>query len=887
MVSSTVYDIYQDHTGFIWFGTEAGVSKFDGIRFINFSKKSGLGDNEIFKIVPDQEDRLWFFPFNGRLSYYDYQTYRMVNAEKDAKLDNMIIRSTFTNLIQDGDMNIWIGTQKDRKIAFYSRDTSGLLDCPHRNIELTQVSSKKIRYRSGANTYEMQITWGDFMPLLSDPIKIDSNYKADKKVIQLDGYQVTDHHIDHESNHWYSTLGHGVIMKPHAQISLLDVQSGLMFNHVYSLMPGAGANLLIGYQNGRLQQWSISDTSSIALSNHAYNRLIDISIDKYLWVGTDKALFALDPKSLQLQHEYQGAVKCLSIFGDSLYYGTATGLYSLSNSDPGTPARLYDKRTISLQVIDYDSILLGTNQGLRRYDGNTVSEFEPGVLPEMLNGRVRSMVSLGDSVTLFATAEGLVYSNGGEFLLWTTDEIGISSDVCHQLKKENDSTVWLGTNHGLNRLTFRKGELVPLVDNFGVNDGLLSNYINDIAFADTGLFVATDAGISIIPRMANRTHVAPQGYILGLKINDLDTLLQAHYELSYDQNKIQIAFSGIAFEQGKNTKYRYRMLGLSKKWSNTSLNEIQFEALRPGDYTFQVVALSIDGRQSPVPAQVSFKIHKPFYAEWWFIAATALVVLLILGTVVRFIIKYMSRKGLEEKNKQLEDKNIIIEFERRRSENLLLNILPETTANELKEYGKVKARQHGRATVLFSDFKGFTEIAEELSAEDLVAELDHCFRAYDEIMEKHNIEKIKTIGDAYMCATGLNPDTSKNPVDMVDAALEIIQFMDEYKSQREKENRPYFQVRIGIHYGGVVSGVVGMKKFAFDIWGDTVNTASRMESSGEEGKINISASTYEIIKDQFECESRGLVSAKGKGEMEMYFVTKRKAGETPASQSNL
>lgn len=208
--------------------------------------------------------------------------------------------------------------------------------------------------------------------------------------------------------------------------------------------------------------------------------------------------------------------------------------------------------------------------------------------------------------------------------------------------------------------------------------------------------------------------------------------------------------------------------------------------------------------------------------------------------------------------------SIFIFRERRKSEKLLLNILPAETARELKANGKATAKHYEQVTVMFTDFKGFTTIVEKLSAEELVNELDFLFRKFDEIISKYPIEKIKTIGDAYMCAGGLPTANSTNAKDIVNAALEIQEWMI---SQNGKWN-----LRIGIHTGAVTAGVVGDKKFAYDIWGDAVNTASRMESSGEAGKINISASTYEYIKSDFECEYRGKIPAKNKGEIGMYFV---------------
>ncbi len=213
-----------------------------------------------------------------------------------------------------------------------------------------------------------------------------------------------------------------------------------------------------------------------------------------------------------------------------------------------------------------------------------------------------------------------------------------------------------------------------------------------------------------------------------------------------------------------------------------------------------------------------------------------------------------------------------ISKEKKRSDELLLNILPEEVAEELKEKGSTEAKTFDEVTVMFTDFKGFTTLAEELSAKELVAEIDYCFKGFDNIIHKYNIEKIKTIGDSYMAAGGLPVANKTHAKDVVNAALEIVKFMEEHKQQRIKEGKPVFEIRIGINTGHVVAGIVGVKKFAYDIWGDTVNLASRMESSGESGKINISGSTYELVKDNFICTHRGKIQAKNKGEVDMYFV---------------
>jgi class 3 adenylate cyclase len=221
---------------------------------------------------------------------------------------------------------------------------------------------------------------------------------------------------------------------------------------------------------------------------------------------------------------------------------------------------------------------------------------------------------------------------------------------------------------------------------------------------------------------------------------------------------------------------------------------------------------------------------------------------------------------------QLAEMNAEIAREKKKADDLLLNILPNQLADELKRWGSSPARSYESVTVMFTDFKGFTSISEQMPPQRLVTELDYCFRAFDAIIARHSIEKIKTIGDSYLCAAGLPTPNTTHARDIVSAALEFQRYMAVLKQERQKQGDAFFEMRIGVHTGPVVAGIVGDKKFAYDIWGDTVNTASRMESSCEVGKVNISAATYALVKDRFQCAHRGKIAAKNKGEIDMYFV---------------
>ncbi len=236
-----------------------------------------------------------------------------------------------------------------------------------------------------------------------------------------------------------------------------------------------------------------------------------------------------------------------------------------------------------------------------------------------------------------------------------------------------------------------------------------------------------------------------------------------------------------------------------------------------------------------------------------------------------FLYAEMEQK-IKERTTELMSKNVELSNEKKKSDDLLLNILPFETATELKNFGKTSARRYNSVTILFSDIKNFSAIAETLGHEDLVAELDFIFKKFDDISLKYNLEKIKTIGDAYMAVGGMPDNNLATPTNVVQAALQMLAFIKELIEIRKNQGRQFFEIRLGIHTGPVIAGVVGNIKFQYDIWGDSVNLAARMEQNSEPGKVNISNATYDLVKNNFTCVHRGKINAKNMGDMDMYFV---------------
>lgn len=424
--------------------------------------------------------------------------------------------------------------------------------------------------------------------------------------------------------------------------------------------------------------------------------------------------------------------------------------------------------------------------------------------------------------------------------------------------------IFYGRNPGNSKLNWIE---LPLWEANLLSPTILGNFENQIFLFENGKLIKLDLG-KFFDRNENVTLIAQK-----VLVNNKNIALRfskngiPYFEANYPVNLVSLHFQAIDLTAPKNIQYSFRLEKRENDWSPWSHSpEKNFSNLPSGNYKLLVRAQSINGSISDAYA-IHFKVLPPFYLKWY---AWIVYALLFIG--------FIGLLGLKRK-KQFENEKITLERiirertselmrEKEKTDELLANMLPKDTADELKNTGKATSHKFDMVTVLFSDIQGFTRIAEQMNPEKLIDELDNFFFQFDSVVEKYNIEKIKTIGDAYMAAGGIPYKNRTNPVEVVLAALE----MQEYMKTLKLKNSDIWDLRIGIHTGAVIAGVVGHKRISYDIWGDTVNTASRMESSGEASKINISGQTYELVKEFFVCEYRGKMPVKYKGDIDMYFV---------------
>lgn len=584
-----------------------------------------------------------------------------------------------------------------------------------------------------------------------------------------------------------------------------------------------------------------------------------------------------------------------------LYSALDTGMYRLPN---------YDCKTI---IVDSNDVLWigmaggGVCKGVRDADNinlyqfiNHTSEGEDTL--SISNNMVLSVLE-GNKNNLWVATYGGGLNNlnkDNEFFTSYTEDDGLANNAIYGLLRENDSLIWMSTNFGLSRFNTQSKEF----QNFSENDGLQSNEFNLGAFhkGKSGkLYFGGINGLNVFePSKIIQNTIPPKVVITDILLFNnsitevIDSIGSTIYinklKLKYEQNNITFKFSALHYTHAKENKYRIMLEGLYETPLELGdMQQINYSNLSPGTYVFNVWAANSDGIWSKESTKIKLIITPPFWKTWWFITILTFAILLIF--YISYIIRISSMKSqkrkltflVEKRTKtitkqkaEIEKKKAELEIEKQKADELLLNILPAETAEELKNKGKARTRYYRLVTVMFTDIKGFTKIAEKMKPIELVTQLDLLFKEFDKIIEKHQIEKIKTIGDAYMAAGGVPLRDKENPVNSVLAALEIQAHMKSMQQKMKAIGENYWDLRIGLHTGDVIAGVIGTKRIAYDIWGNTVNVAQRMEMSGVPGKVNVSGTTYDQIKPYFDCTYRGKIAAKNKGEIDMYFVERIK-----------
>jgi class 3 adenylate cyclase/ligand-binding sensor domain-containing protein len=639
-----------------------------------------------------------------------------------------------------------------------------------------------------------------------------------------------------------------------------------------------------------------SQLSLITLVADGENIWLSSDYNRYLAKLSEDTIFTYGPE----QGMHISASDMVIDKDGELWLGGSQGLYSFDGKKFKNRFPFIKGHVNDLALDKSGNVVISHSIGTVRFNGTQfqfLSQNEGYTWPWVAGTPTRNSLITG------GWGNGCTYSEDSIFVKLNVSN-GLGNDFVSSLALDSLGTIWVMTENGLNAI--KTSELHEYIHNntnnlnidwFTKKDGLENTHfksdIDDISLGDEILFSNGTRILKVNSKKYLEKKIPKGLTITDLLINDKRYHFNSErsyegikYTRSYNHfdipnglvlksylNHVRFQFSSIELIEPHFVKYSYRIKEVSSVWSTPSTENIaEFRNLPSGNLTFELKASIGNDHWTPI-LKYSLKILPPWYKTWW----AYVLYLISLIVAILLLIRWRTRKIQKDKIKLEEVVKIrtaeVVE-EKKKSDDLLLNILPQQIAEELKEKGKTKAQNHENVSILFTDFKDFTATSEKLDAEKLVHSINEYFEEFDKIMDKYDIEKIKTIGDAYMAAGGLSSSSQQSASNTVLAALEMQNFISKLKENKKKIGHHNFEMRLGIHTGPVVAGIVGVKKFQYDVWGDTVNIASRMESSGEVGRVNISKSTYELVKDHpdFSFDHRGEIEVKGKGELDMYFV---------------
>ena len=662
---------------------------------------------------------------------------------------------------------------------------------------------------------------------------------------------------------------------------------------------------------------------------------IHVENPETIWLGYDDGLYLLKIKDLRfddysmtrvefMDEEHSSNIRVYAIKPadkNRLWIGSRSGLSIVNkntfeyqfyehNNEPnsigeGSVKIVYRDLSNKLWVVTTNS---GLYNMVEREDSSFYFKHYPIKNYNDNNGQITSILQTEKGIMWLGTyGEGLKKLDlKTKQTISYTEADGLSNNVIYGLLEDEKNNIWTSTNKGLSKFNPTSEQFTT----YSVKDGLQSNEFNTNAYMKSSkglLYFGGINGYNIFdPSEININPHPPEVIISSVTLSTKGTnkkeLIAEHISksqslaLEYNQNDISFEFVSTSYSNPSKTRYKYILEGHEEEFTYLeNENKVNYLNIPHGEYELKVYAQSADGVWSTNPTSVKIVITPPFWLTWWF-RIVALLVAILVGILVyrrrvdkirrqkvRLEIEVVKRtrqvteqskkiqdqkKKVEIQKAKIEHQNELLEKEKVKVEQLLLNILPEGTAEELKNKGRSKARYYRNVSVLFTDFVGFSKIAEDMKPQELVQQLDGYFSKFDEIIEKYDLEKIKTIGDSYMCAGGVPIRNKSNAIEVTLAALEI----NNYMSERAIANPETWRIRIGINTGEVIAGVIGLKRFAYDIWGASVNQAQRMEMHGQPGIVNVSGNTYEFIAPYFECSYRGKIQTKHKGMLDMYSV---------------
>ncbi len=911
--------VFEDSRCNLWIGSnDEGIIKItrDGIEKYDSSK--GLPNNSIRAIVEDKVGNIWVGTASGVV--FISQDGQISIPQGLEKYDNEHVLAV--SLYCDTAGRIWLATSNQSGIYYYSerrfqRYTS--LDYLNETIGSYTVSaigqddSGNLIFGINQNGIVMIKNGAEYtIPVLKDipPCLVNQIY------------------LDRSSNLWFLT-DKGVYLLRNGKISRYTTSMGLTDNTINKILEDHEGNIWLATDHGGVEKLSLGKFNTFIL-NTGVNAICQ-DREENIWIGTDEGLLCYRnderinspltnlTKGIRIRHVGLAnngdlLVSCYSklgqirntrdgivnwtkkdgIIGDkvrvctedmdgNLWIGSTTGLACISpdgtianfNSDQG----LCNDYIMSLFVDSDNRLWIGT-------DGGGIDILVNGRVTESYNtksglcGNVIFKITQDENgVFWICTGTGISRFDGTYFTNFNAKD-GLGTDSIFQMLTDYTETIWITSNRGISSIqksdfekyiTGEKKKLVPKF--FTKNDGLKSGGVTSTSLSMRDslgrlYFTLTDGFAVYDPMKASSNKILPNTHIETFSINGKNMVVHDNDRIILQPGvkKIEIAYTGLSFVSSELVRFRNMLEGFDHEFSDvTALRSVTYTNLKPGNYKFLVDSSNSDGLWSETPVSISFKIKPYFYQVPLFWIAVAFILIGIVVLIIRIRIAALKVKQLQLET-MIQMKTVDLEIEKDNSDRLLKNILPDSIAERLKEniFGdKTIADRFDDVTVLFADIVGFTKTTSNHSADDVVMALNDLFSRFDSRAKTMGVEKIKTIGDCYMAVCGLPEPREDNAQIMVDFARGMYTDLYEYN----KKAKIPFEIRIGINCGPVIAGVIGQTKFIYDIWGDTVNVASRMESICKSGHIMVTEAVknrtmaniaFDIV-DEYEVKGKGIM----------------------------
>jgi ligand-binding sensor domain-containing protein/class 3 adenylate cyclase len=815
--SNAVSGLIVHRNGTLWIGTGNGLCRLaNGIITVFNSSNTALSSNTILALCEDYEGSMWIAAGGSG-----------IDRIKEPKFTAFGKKENFPDIVstvfEDHSKRVWMG-------SFY-------------NAGITLVQDDKPRHLDHTNT--KGIPEGAFVRAISD---------------------------DGKGRVWFGTVGLGLLRYENGGFTQLTSSADIMHNIIRALYRDHNDQVWVGSFGGGLLKIDYTAQGAPMLTP-ALSTKDGLTSDYIFNIAQDRR------KRLWLATR-DGGVNIID------QNGTITAI----RQKQGLPSN----SALYVTCDDEGTMWIGTQFGIALWQENTNKG-----------------------------------TNNAASLKILSSQNGLPEEATRQMIQDKQGNYWLTALGGIYCIPkqqvreFLAGQRTQVeVVSYGKSDGMRSAECNGnnqpAAFFDSHgqfWFPTMKGVVRFSPERLVRNTIPPPVLIEEVLANDKRVTVPEDggiVQLRAGTDRITIRYTALSLLFPDNVRFRYRLEGFDEDWIDVGKRrEAYYTNLSPREYVFRVQACNNDGTWNDVGAELRIELRPRFYQTWWFLILCVFALMAAVWGFLQWRLRVakqrerelaklvddrtaeiqrqvkildeqareieMNNTELQEKNfqiemsnSQLQEKNQVIEEERSKSDRLLLNILPPQIAQRLMSGEKIIADKFESVTVMFADIVGFTNMSARIPPEHLVENLSMVFTTLDHLAEKYHLEKIKTIGDAYMAVGGLPDPMHDHAAQVIRMGLEAIRQIHDLTADTDEK----ISIRIGVHTGAVVAGVIGMRKFAYDLWGDTVNTASRMESSGEPSRIQCSEEVYLALKDRFEFEERGLIEVKGKGMMKTYFVVR-------------